>query len=80
MSKLTVLILCGRSPRHLYVANRLCEATTPLAIVHETGREWTARKVSRALRPVNLWSKVSRRLRDRKHDRGNEEAKFLFRQ
>jgi methionyl-tRNA formyltransferase len=78
MSKLTVLILCGRSPRHLYVANRLCEATTPLAIVHETGREWTARKVSRALRPVNLWSNVRRRVRDRKHDRGDEEAKFFF--
>jgi predicted glycosyltransferase len=23
---LSVLILCGRSPRHLYVANRLCRA------------------------------------------------------
>lgn len=78
MSKLTVLILCGRSPRHLYVANRLCEAATPLAIVHETGREWTARKASWALRPVNLWSKVSRWVRARKQPRGDEEAKFFF--
>jgi hypothetical protein len=78
LNKLTVLILCGRSPRHLYVANRLCEAATPLAIVQETGREWTVRNLSRAMRPANLWSKVSRRMRDRKHDRGDEEAKFFF--
>jgi methionyl-tRNA formyltransferase len=77
-SELRVLILCGRSPRHLYVANRLCEAATPLAIVQETDREWTARKVSRALQPGNLWSKVSRRVRDRKHDRGEQEADFFF--
>ena len=78
MSELTVLILCGRSPRHLYVANRLCNAGIPLAIVQETGREWTARNVSRALRLANLWSKVSRRVRDRRHDRSREEAKFFF--
>jgi methionyl-tRNA formyltransferase len=77
MSELTVLIVCGRSPRHLYVANRLCKAAMPIAIVQETGREWTAQKVSRALRPANLWSKVSRRVRDRKHDRGDAEAKFF---
>jgi methionyl-tRNA formyltransferase len=73
---LTVLILCGRSPRHLYVANRLCKAAKSLAIVQETGKEWTARKVSRALRPANLWSKISRPMR--KRDRGSEEAEFFF--
>lgn len=78
MSRLTVLILCGRSPRHLYVANRLCQAAVPLAIVQETGREWTLRKLSRAVRPANLWHRVSRRLRDRKHDRAGEEARFFF--
>jgi methionyl-tRNA formyltransferase len=78
MSELTVLILCGRSPRHLYVANRLCKAAVPLAIVHETGREWTARRVSRALRPANLWSRISRRMHHRKHDRGEEETEFFF--
>jgi methionyl-tRNA formyltransferase len=78
MSELTILILCGRSPRHFYVANRLSKAAMPLAIVQETGREWTARNLSRALRPSNLWSKISRRVRDRRHDRGDEEAKFFF--
>jgi methionyl-tRNA formyltransferase len=77
MSDLTVLILCGRSPRHLYVANRLCKAAIPLAIVQETGREWTVRKASRALRPTNLWSKTSRRIRG-KQDRRDDEAKFFF--
>lgn len=76
MSGLRVLILCGRSPRHFYVANRLCEAATPLAIVQETGREWSAKAVSRALRPANLWSKVSRRLRE--PDLRQEEARFFF--
>lgn len=78
MSELTVLILCGRSPRHLYVANCLCNAAIPLAIVQETGREWSLRNISRALRPANLWSKVSRRVRDRRHDRGSAEANFFF--
>jgi len=50
----------------------------PLAIVQETGREWTARKVSTGLRPANIWSKVWRRVRNRKRDRGDEEAKFFF--
>jgi methionyl-tRNA formyltransferase len=78
VSQLTVLILCGRSPHHLYVANRLCGAGTPLAIVQETGREWTARNFSRAMRPANLWSKVSRGIRDRGHDRDDAETKFFF--
>jgi methionyl-tRNA formyltransferase len=78
VSELTVLILCGRSPRHLYVANRLCNAAIPLAVAQQTGREWTAPNVSRALRSANLWSKVSRRLRDRMRDRSDEEAKFFF--
>jgi methionyl-tRNA formyltransferase len=78
MSEVTVVILCGRSPRHLYVANRLCKAATPLAIVQETGREWTARKVSRTLRPATLWTKASRWMRDRKHNPGAEEAEFFF--
>jgi methionyl-tRNA formyltransferase len=76
MSGLRILILCGRAPRHFYVANRLCEAATPVAIVQETGREWTAKAVSRALRPANLWCKVSRRLRA--PDLGEEEATYFF--
>src|SRR5689334_19750475 len=76
MSGLRNLILCGRAPRHFYVANRLCEAATPVAIVQETGREWTAKAVSRALRPANLWCKVSRRLRA--PDLGEEEATYFF--
>src|SRR5262249_48913742 len=47
-------------------------------IVQETGREWTARNVSKALRPANLLSKISRQMRNRRHDRGDEEAKFFF--
>jgi len=78
MSELSLLILCGRSPRHLYVANRLCRAARPLAIVHETGTQWTPAKVARTLRPVNLWRKGWRWLRDRRRYAGSGEAKFFF--
>ena len=78
MPELSALILCGRSPRHLYVANRLCRATRPLAIVQETGTQWTAAKVGKKLEPANLWRKGSRWLRDRHRYVGGGEAKFFF--
>ena len=78
MADTTILILCGRSPRHLYVANRLCRAATPLAIVHETGTQWTAAKVARSLKPANLSRKVWRWLRDRRRYVGGGEGRFFF--
>ena len=79
MSELTVMILCGRSPRHLHVANRLCKAAKPLAIVQETGSELSAAKVFKLLsRPIKLWRKVWRWLRDRRRYTGNGEASFFF--
>jgi len=74
----TVMILCGRSPRHLYIANRLCAAAKPLAIVQETGAQWTAARFARQLAPANLWRKGSRWLRDRRRYRGGAEARFFF--
>ena len=58
MSSLSVMILCGRSPRHLYVANRLCEGARPVAIVQETGTQWSAGKIVRTLRRGGLWRKA----------------------
>ncbi|MDX2456573.1 MAG: formyl transferase [Gammaproteobacteria bacterium] len=78
MDKLRILVLCGRSPRHLYVANALCEAAEVLAIVQETGGEWNARKVFKTLRPDNFFRKVWRWLRDRRRYTGNREALFFF--
>ena len=78
MSELSVLILCGRSPRHLYVANRLCRAARPLAIVHETGAHWTPAKVANKLKPANLGRKSWRWLRDRRRYGGGDEARFFF--
>ena len=78
MSKLSVMILCGSSPRHLYVANRLCESARALAIVQETGSQWTAKKVARLLKPANLWRKGWRWLRDRRRYAGGREARFFF--
>jgi len=78
MAELSVLILCGRSPRHLHVANRLCRAARPLAIVHEAGTHWTAAKIAKAIRPTNLWRKGWRWLRDRRRYVGGGEAKFFF--
>ena len=50
MSDFSVMILCGRSPRHLHVANRLCQRRAPLAIVQETGsdRQRRSRSTARA--------------------------------
>jgi hypothetical protein len=78
MSSLSVLILCGRSPRHLYVANRLCEGARVLAIVQETGTRWSTRKVLRLLRPAHLWRKGWRWLRDRRRYLGDAEGRFFF--
>lgn len=78
MAELSVMVLCGRSPRHLYVANRLCRAANVVAIVQEAGSHWTARKVLKLLRPDNFWRKVWRWLRDRRRYVGGGEGKFFF--
>jgi hypothetical protein len=78
MKHLRLLILCGRSARHLHVANALCRAGEVLAIVQETGGEWNLKKTLKKLRPDNLFRKVWRWLRDRRRYTGNPEAKFFF--
>ena len=78
MSRLRLMILCGRSARHLHVANALCRAGEALAIVQETGGEWDLRRTLRKLRPDNLSRKAWRWLRDRRRYAGNPEAKFFF--
>ncbi len=78
MSNLSILILCGSSPRHLYIANALCKAGKPIAIVQETGTHWTLKKIIKILKPVNLYRKVWRWIRDRKRYTGNKEEVFFF--
>ena len=78
MSRLRIMILCGRSARHLHVANALCEAGEAVAIVQETGGEWKLKKTLKKLRPDNLFRKAWRWLRDRRRYTGNPEAKFFF--
>lgn len=78
VSTLRLMILCGKSARHLYVANTLCRAGEVVAIVQETGGEWNLRKTLKKLRPDNLVRKVWRWLRDRRRYTGNPEAKFFF--
>jgi len=78
MSRLRIMILCGRSARHLHVANALCRAGEALAIVQETGGEWSLIKTLKKLRPDSLFRKVWRWLRDRRRYTGNPEAKFFF--
>jgi methionyl-tRNA formyltransferase len=78
MSGLRIMILCGRSARHLHVANTLCRAGEALAIVQEGGGEWNLKKILNKLRPDNLFRKGWRWLRDRRRYAGNPEAKFFF--
>jgi methionyl-tRNA formyltransferase len=78
MSRLRIMILCGRSARHLHVANTLCRVGEALVIVQESGGEWSLKKTLKKLRPDNLFRKVWRWLRDRRRYSGNPEAKFFF--
>jgi len=78
MSEPRIMVLCGRSPRHLYVANRLCESSNVIAIVHEAPARWTWEKLKRNLKPRVFFRKSWRWLRDRKRYTGNPEAKFFF--
>jgi len=77
-ARLKLLVLCGRSPRHLYVANALCAAAEVQAIVQETGADLSWRKLLRQLRPDQLARKAWRWLRDRRRYRGGGEASFFF--
>ena len=78
MQKLKVMILCGESPRHLYVANRLCCSADVVAIVHESGGDRSLKKVLKKLRPDRLWNKIWRWIRDRRRYIGDGEALFFF--
>ena len=78
MSNLKVMILCGRSPRHLYIANKLCSASQPVAIVQEVGSHLTFKKILNLLKPANLYKKIWRWLRDSKRYLGDKEAHFFF--
>lgn len=78
MSSLSVMILCGRSPRHLHVANVLARNCNCVGIVHERGREWTARKLWRTLKPASLARKAWRAVRDRSRYADGSEARFFF--
>lgn len=75
---LRVMVLCGRSPRHLYVANALCRTAEVVAVVQETGSEFSWNKLAKMLRPDNFSRKAWRWLRDRRRYTGNGEAKFFF--
>lgn len=73
-----VMILCGRSPRHLYVANRLSAVVEVLAIVHEAN-PWNAAKLRKLINPKLVWSKGWRWLRDRRRRHvSQDEASFFF--
>jgi hypothetical protein len=76
--RLKLLVLCGRSPRHLYVANVLCRSADVLAIVQETGSDFSWKKLARTLRPDNFARKAWRWLRDRRRYTGQGEARFFF--
>ena len=72
------MILCGRSPRHLYVANRLCESARAVAIVQEKGSHVSGGKLVKQLKPANLWRKGWRWLRDHRRYAGGGEGRFFF--
>lgn len=78
MSELSLMILCGRSPRHLYVANRLCANARAVAIVQERTRSLDASKVVHQAATGQLWRKGWRWVRDRRRYADGGEARFFF--
>lgn len=72
------MILCGRSPRHFYVANRICAAARPVAIVLESGSQWNLHRLLQAVRPKALLRRAWRWLRDRRRYSGNREEEYFF--
>lgn len=78
MSGPSVVVLCGGSPRHIYLANQLCRSLNVLAVVQEVGRSITLPKVLKLLRPRHFVSKAGRWLRDRRRYWGDAEARFFF--
>ena len=79
MSQLTVIILCGQAPRHLYFANQVAKSCKPLAIIQESVHDASFMKIIKLLlKPASLFSKLNRWIRDRKRYRGHKEAEFFF--
>jgi len=79
MPPISVIILCGQSPRHLYFANQVCKVCNPKAIIHESGTVAPFKKALNLLtNQKKLWRKVFRWSRDRKRYTGNKEAIFFF--
>jgi methionyl-tRNA formyltransferase len=78
VKRLKVLILCGRSPRHLHFANAICAAAEVVGIVHEIGAHWSREKIRKTLRPRVFFPKAWRWLRDRRRYLGEREARFFF--
>jgi methionyl-tRNA formyltransferase len=75
---LRVMVLCGRSPRHLYVANALCRAAEVIAIVQESGAEPSLKKLVRTFRPDTVARKAWRWIRDRRRYTGDRERRYFF--
>lgn len=79
MTSISVIVLCGQSPRHLYFANQVCKVCNPKAIIHESGTVAPFKKALNLLtNQKKLWRKVFRWSRDRKRYAGNKEAIFFF--
>ncbi len=78
-SALSVMILCGSGPRHLYVANQLIQAGGVVAVVQEVGSRPTLKKLLRLLfKPSLLLQKIWRSRRDRRLRLHEREARFFF--
>jgi methionyl-tRNA formyltransferase len=71
------MVLCGRSPVICTWPTR-CAIGEVLAIVQETGSEFSWKKLAAPAAPRQLLPQVWRWLRDRRRYTGNREAKFFF--
>ncbi len=77
MARTSVMLICGRHPRHLYVANRICQSFEPVLIVQESGPLWTDEKVPEARGLGGIVGNAWRTIRGRPREDG-QEARFFF--
>ena len=71
-------VLCGGSPRSMYVANTLCAGLDVACILCEVGREYSWRKLRRSLRPAIIRAKLYRRIQPRLFPPDVDQGRFLF--
>ena len=73
-----VAVLCGRSPRSIYVANALCAGLNVRCVICEVGREYSWKKVRANVTPATIRAKLYRRVQPYLFPPDVDQGRFFF--